>query len=144
METTGTSSGTRPKPLPEDSSRGLTAELLRLTGSLGRHFEALGALAGEEAREAGALLLRLAVMLFAALFFAVFGYVLAVISAAFLIAAVFHISWLWILPAFVLLHVVLAFFCAYHVKSHWRTPLFPATKNEISRDLDALRGGGRP
>lgn len=122
----------------------MTAELLRLTGSLGRHFETLGALAGEEAREAGALALRLAVMVFAALFFAAFGYVLAVISAAFLIAAVFHVSWIWILPAFVLLHVLLAAFCIFHVKSHWRTPLFPATKSEISRDLNALRGGGKP
>ena len=142
METTASSGGAR--AIPEDSPRGLTAELLRLSGSLGRHLEALGALAGEEAREAGALALRLAVMIFAALFFAAFGYVLAVISAAFLIAAVFHVSWIWILPAFVLLHALLAFLCAHHVKSHWRKPLFPATRSEISRDLGALRGGGKP
>ncbi|TSA32325.1 MAG: hypothetical protein D4R65_09565 [Verrucomicrobiaceae bacterium] len=142
METTASSGGAR--ALPEDSPKGLTAELLRLTGSLGRHLETLGALAGEEAREAGALALRLAVMIFAALFFAAFGYVLAVISAAFLIAAVFHVSWIWILPAFVLLHVLLAVFCIFHVKSHWRTPLFTVTRSEISRDLDALRGGGKP
>lgn len=142
METTASSGGAR--AIPEDSPRGLTAELLRLTGSLGRHLETLGALAGEEAREAGALALRLAVMVFAALFFAAFGYVLAVISAAFLIAAVFHVSWIWILPAFVLLHALLAAFCVFHVKSRWRTPLFAATKSEISRDLDALRGGRKP
>ncbi len=120
------------------------AELLRLIGSLGRHFEAIGSLAGEEAREAGALVLRLAVMLFAAIFFAIFGYILALLSAAFLIAAVFHVSWLWILPGFVLLHILLAFVCANHVRTHWRTPLFTATRNEISRDLEALRGGRQP
>lgn len=120
------------------------AEFLRLVGSLGRHFEALSNLAGEEAREAGALALRLAVMLFAAVFFAVFGYVLALIAAAFLIAAVFHVSWLWILPGLALLHGFVAFLCANHVRTHWRTPIFPATKSEIARDLEALRGGPRP
>jgi len=107
-------------------------------------MESLGALAGEEAREAGALALRLAVILFAALFFAAFGYVLLVISAAFLIAAVFHIAWVWILSGFVLIHMVLALLCANHVRVHWRTPVFTATKEEISRDLDALRGGRKP
>lgn len=118
--------------------------MLRLTGSLGRHVSALGALAGEEAREAGALALRLAVLLFAALFFAAFGYVLAVISAAFLIAAVFGVGWIWILPGFVILHAVLAFVCANHVRTHWRTPLFSATKSEISRDLEVLSRGKQP
>lgn len=140
METPGTSAPNPSQEIPQ----GLAAEVLRLIGSFGRHFEALGALAGEEAREAGALALRLAVMLFAALFFAVFGYLLALISAAFLIAAVFHVSWLWILPGFVVLHALLAFVCANHVRTHWRTPLFPATKSEIARDLEALRGGRRP
>lgn len=128
----------------EESPRGLAEELLRLTGSLGRHVSALGALAGEEAREAGALALRLAVLLFAALFFAAFGYVLAVISAAFLIAAVFGVGWIWILPGFVILHAVLAFVCANHVRTHWRTPLFSATKSEISRDLEVLSRGKQP
>lgn len=128
----------------EEPPRGLAEELLRLTGSLGRHVSALGALAGEEAREAGALALRLAVLLFAALFFAAFGYVLAVISAAFLIAAVFGVGWIWILPGFVILHALLAFVCANHVRTHWRTPLFTATKNEISRDLEVLSRGKQP
>ena len=140
METPGTSAPDRPQEIPQ----GFAAEILRLIGSLGRHFEALGSLVGEEAREAGALALRLAVMLFAAIVFAVFGYVLALISAAFLIAAVFHVSWLWILPGFVLLHILLAFICANHVRTHWRTPLFQATKSEISRDLEVLRGGRQP
>jgi uncharacterized membrane protein YqjE len=128
----------------EAAPRGLVEELLRLTGSLGRHVSALGSLAGEEAREAGALALRLAVLLFAALFFAAFGYVLAVISAAFLIAAIFDVGWIWILPGFVILHALLAFVCANHVRTHWRTPLFSATKSEISRDLEALSRGHQP
>jgi uncharacterized membrane protein YqjE len=144
LETTGSSSGNVPNARPGGPPRGLLAELLSLVGSMGRHAESLGALAGEEAREAGALWLRLAVMLFAALFFAAFGYVLLFLSVAFLIAAVFHVSWVWILPGFVLLHLLLVFLCANHVRVHWRTPIFPVTKEEISRDLDALRGGRRP
>jgi uncharacterized membrane protein YqjE len=133
-----------PKPGPASPPRGLAAELLSLIGSVGRHVQSLGDLAGEEAREAGEVALRLAVMLAAALFFAAFGYVLLVISAAFLVAAVFDVGWIWILPGFVLLHLLLAFVCANHVRTHWRTPLFPATRSEITRDLDALRGGRVP
>lgn len=128
----------------EGPSRGVAEDLLRLSGSFGRHLSALGSLAGEEAREAGALALRLAVMLFAALFFAAFGYVLALISAAFLIAEVFDVGWIWILPGFVILHALLAFVCANHVRTHWRTPLFPATKSEIARDLETLSQGRQP
>jgi len=144
LETPGSSGGSLPDARQGDPPRGLTDGLLSLAGSFGRHLEALGALAGEEAREAGTLVLRLAVTLFAALFFAAFGYVLLVLSAAFLIAAIFHVSWLWILPGFVLVHALLSLLCASYVWAHWRTPLFPATKGEISRDLDSLRGGRRP
>ena len=121
--------------------RGLIDGLLSLFGSFGQYFEAIGALAGEEAREATAVFLRLAVMLAAALFFAAFGYVLLLLFAAFLIATLFHVSWIWILLGFTVLHFLVAVVCAFHVKNHWRTPVFPATRSEISRDLDAMRGG---
>ena len=130
------------RPVPEP--RGLIDGLLSLFGSFGRYFEAIGALAGEEAREAGELFLRLAVMLAAALFFAAFGYVLLLFFVAFLVAAVFHVSWIWILLGLTALHFLVAIICAVHVKNHWRTPVFPATRSEISRDLDALRGGRNP
>ena len=118
--------------------------LLSLFASFGQYFEAIGALAGEEAREAGELYLRLAVLLAAALFFAAFGYVLLLLFAAFLIATVFHVSWMWILLGFTILHFLVAVFCAVQVKCHWRTPVFPATKSEISRDLETLKGARNP
>ena len=123
----------------QSASRGLVAELLSLVGSVGRHVQSLGALAGEEAREAGALYLRLAVMLFAAIFFAAFGYVLVLLFLAFLIATIFHVAWIWILLGFSLLHLLGAFLCASHVKNHWQTPVFSATTTEIRRDLDSLK-----
>ena len=118
--------------------------LLSLFASFGQYFEAIGALAGEEAREAGELYLRLAVLLAAAVFFAAFGYVLLLFFSAFLIATVFHVSWMWILLGFTVVHFLVAVFCAIQVKSHWRTPVFPATKSEISRDLEALKGARNP
>jgi len=144
LETTGHTGGTVPGGRPVAAPRGLIDGLLSLLGSFGRYFEAIGALAGEEAREASALFLRLAVMLAAALFFVAFGYVLFLFFAAFLIAGVFHVAWIWILLGLTVLHFLAAVICALHVKNHWRTPVFPATRSEISRDLDALRGGRNP
>jgi len=118
--------------------------LLSLSGSFGRYFEAIGALAGEEAREAAALFLRLAAMLAAAFFLVVFGYVLLLFFAVFLIAGIFHVPWIWVLLGLAVFHFLVAAVCAVHVKNHWRTPVFPATRSEISRDLDALRGGRNP
>lgn len=127
-----------------EEPRGLVAELLSLLGSFARHFQALGALAGEESREALALGLRLGVMLFAALFFAAFGYVLLILAVAFLAAHIFGISWLWILGALTLLHFVLAYVCANHVRMHARTPIFETTRREISADLESLRKRPQP
>ncbi|MEI6797145.1 MAG: phage holin family protein, partial [Methanomassiliicoccales archaeon] len=118
--------------------------LLSLFGSFGRYFEAIGALAGEEAREAGALYLRLAIMLAAALFFAAFGYILLLLFAAFLIATIFHVAWIWILLGLATLHLLLAFFCTFLVWGRWRTPVFTATKGEVARDLELLGSRRNP
>ncbi len=124
--------------------RGLLAELMSLLGSISRHVQALGALAGEESREALALAVRLLVMLIAALFFAALGYILLVFAVAFFAAFVLGISWIWILAAFTLLHGILAYLCARHVRDHSRTPLFEATRFEIARDLESLRNRSEP
>ncbi|MFA7344002.1 MAG: phage holin family protein [Terrimicrobiaceae bacterium] len=145
METTGHTGGPVPGGHPPVAEpRGLIGVSLSLLGSFGRYLESIGALAGEEAGEAAALFLRLAVMLAAAVFFAAFGYVLLFLFAAFLIATVFQVEWIWILLGFTVLHALVAAVCAAHVKNHWRTPVFAATRSEISRDLDALRGTRKP
>ncbi len=131
-------------PAAARPSRGLGGELLSLLGSFARHVQALGALAGEESREAAALYLRLAIMLAAALFFAAFGYLILLIFVAFLAATVFHISWIWILLALAVLHLLVTFLCANHVRTHWRTPLFTATRGEIARDIEALNAKRTP
>lgn len=123
----------------QSTPRGLTAEFMSLAGSLGRHIQSLGALAGEEAREAAELYLRLGIMLAAALFFAAFGYVIVLLFLAFLISTIFHVGWIWILLGLAILHFVIAFVCANHVRTHWRTPVFSATAGEIQRDIESLR-----
>jgi uncharacterized membrane protein YqjE len=124
--------------------RGLATELLSLIGSLGRYVQAIGALAGEESREAAALGVRLLVMFLAALFFAAFGYILLIFAVAFFAAFVLGISWLWILRSFTLLHALLAYICARHVKIHSRTPIFEETRREVSSDFESLRKRSAP
>ncbi len=127
-----------------EEPRGLFGEFLSLLGSVARYFQALGALAGEESREALALGVRLLVMLLAALFFAAFGYVLLVIAVAFFAAHFLGISWLWILGGFTALHLILAYVCANHVRRHRNTPIFDATRREIAADLETLRKNPKP
>jgi uncharacterized membrane protein YqjE len=126
------------------SPRGLFAEILSLLGSFGRYGQALSALASAESREAIALGIRLLVMLLAALFFAAFGYILLILAVAFFAAFVLNISWLWILGGFTLLHAMLAYLCARHVRTHVRTPIFEQTRREIASDLAALRSRSTP
>ncbi len=119
--------------------RGLMVEVLSLWGSAGRHIQALLELAGLEGREALALYVRLAVMLVAALIFLVFGYVLALLFFAFLIAHLFGISWIWITLGLAVLHFLVTFLCASHVRTHMRSPVFTATSAELRRDFEALK-----
>ncbi len=121
------------------AQRGFVGELLSLWGSGGRHICAIIELAGLEGREALALYLRLAVMLFAAVVFLVFGYLLILLFVAFLAALLFGVSWLWISLGLALLHFLVAFLCASHVRRHMRAPVFTSTSAEIRKDLDSLK-----
>ncbi|MEX1119152.1 MAG: phage holin family protein [Terrimicrobiaceae bacterium] len=124
---------------PPQNSRGLTAGFLSFWGSAGRHVLAVVELAGIESKEAIALYVRLAVMLVAALIFLIFGYFLALLFVVFLIATIFGISWLWIFLGLALLHFLLAFVCATHVRTHLKTPVFASTSAEIRKDLESLK-----
>lgn len=140
METYGTGSAPQAGGNPASRvPRGFAEEILSLLGSLGRHFSAVTALAGEEAREAAELYIRLAVVLGAALLFAAFGYALFLFFVTFALAFLLGVPWAWVLLGLALLHFVIAGLCAFHVKTHWQTPIFTATKTEIGRDLDALK-----
>lgn len=111
---------------------------MSLVGSFGRYVSAIGALAGEESREAAALGFRLLVMFLAAVFFAALGYVFLILTLAFVAAWVLGVSWLWILGGFTVGHALIAYVCARHVRDHSRTPLFAVTRREIASDIASL------
>ncbi len=123
---------------------GITAEALRLFGSLTRHLQSLATLAGMEGREAVALYVRLAVVLGAALFFAAFGYIFAILFVAFAIAHFFHVAWLWISLGLAAGHLLAALIGGIYLKKNFRTPVFRATAEEIRKDAASLRGGTTP
>lgn len=131
--------GTNDRP-----SRGLVADFLSLGGSIGRHVQALVELAGMEGREAMALYLRLAIMLGAALVFLVFGYVLILIFISFVCAAMFGISWIWISLVLAVLHFLVAYICASHVRNHMKSPVFESTRAELRRDFEQLKKASPP
>lgn len=130
---------------PESASsaappRGVTAEAMRLFSSFSRHLQALAGLAGEEARQAAGVYLRLALAVGVALVMLGFGYIFALLFIAFLLAKVAGVSWIWITLGFAILHFLVVAGCALYVKARYRTPVFRATAEEIRRDIAAMRG----
>jgi uncharacterized membrane protein YqjE len=123
-------------PKPE---RGLTAELLSMWGSAARHVQALLELAGVEGREALGLYLRLAVLLGVALVFLFVGYLFALVFVVALAASLLGVSWIWISLAFAIIHLLVCFLCALHVKTHFNDPVFTTTSAELRKDFDALK-----
>jgi uncharacterized membrane protein YqjE len=128
----------RPEPT------GITAEALRLFGSLTRHLQSLATLAGMEGREAVALYVRLAIALGAALFCAAFGYIFIILSIAFAIASLFGVAWVWICLGLAVLHLLGALIGGLYLKKNFRTPIFRATAEEIRKDTTALRDSTAP
>lgn len=118
---------------------GIAPSALRFTGSVSRHIEALVALFREELGEASTQALKLLVYLLLGLLFLAFGYVFVVLFVAFLLAAVFGISWLWIALGIAVIHLALAFVCALQIRGGIARKWFEATGAEIRKDLAALR-----
>jgi len=122
-----------------ETPHGVVPEILRFSGSFGRHIEGLLQLAGLETKEAALVGLRLLVLLIAAIVFAVFGYLLGLFFVAFLLAFAFKISWIWISLGLALLHFAAVAFCAILARNYLRTPIFKATAIELQRDFEALK-----
>lgn len=125
-------------------SGGIIPDGLRLVGSVVRHLQALGAIAGAEGRDAVALYIRLAVMLGAAILFLGLGYVFLLVFITFAIATLFGVAWIWITLGIAVIHLFIAVMCATHVRSHFRTPVFSVTGAEIKKDLAKMRNLDSP
>ncbi len=119
--------------------RGISAEVMRLLGSLTQHFQSLATLAGLEGREAVGFYVRAAIALGATLFFAAFGYVFLVLTVAFALDYFFEVPWIWIALGFGVLHLLGAAIAAAIMKKNFTRPVFRATTEEIRRDIAALR-----
>lgn len=127
----------QPGPAPE-ASRGVSAEALRLLGSLTRHLQALAALIGAEGRDAAGQYLRGAIALGIALTFLAFGYVFTLLFVAFALERFLHVDWLWIALAYAALHLLGALIGLQTARTRFSTPVFRATAEEIRRDVAAL------
>lgn len=138
-------------PSPSASSKtassapdGVIEALLRYVGSITRHLTALAGLARLEAQEAAENYLKVAVFLILGLVFGIFGYIFLILFVAFLIGALFGISWVWILLALSGLHIALAGVCAWNIREGLQKPVFPATAAEVRRDVAQLSGDPAP
>lgn len=129
-----------PPPAQEpETNRGVLAELLSFAGSLGRHLQALLSLAGLEGREAAGHYLRLLVVLGAAVFFALFGYLLLMLFAIFGLAWLLGVSWIWIALGLAVLHGLAALGGVFYARARLRQPVFSATSAELRKDFEALQ-----
>jgi len=121
---------------------GVTVAFMRLTGTFMQHLQALSDLASLEAKEAAWHYLRIVIMLMAALFFAAFGYVFLLLFAAFAIAELAGVSWVWITLGVCVLHFLLTLIAASYVKRNWKTPIFQTLAAELKKDAEALKNAG--
>lgn len=127
-----------PPPSGTEAHSGLVAEVTNFFGTFGRHIQSLLSLASLESKEAAGLYLRVVIALLAGLVALLFGYLLALIFLAFLIATVFHVAWIWILLGFTVLHFGAVAFCAFYIKQRLRQPVFTETSAEFRKDFDAM------
>ncbi len=125
-------------PNPAEPESGFVTDCIRLFGSFSRHFSAIFSLAGLEMKEAVGLYVRIIVMLLAALVFLLLGYVFFILTAAFAIAWLFSVAWVWIALGFTVIHFLIAFVCALAAKRHFRTPVFGTTSSEFRKDFQLL------
>ena len=105
-----------------------------------RYVKARLSLAGIEAREAGAHYGLAAVMVGAALFIAVLGYVFLVITLVFAIASAFNSdhAWLWVMAAAALLHLAGAAALLWLAMRRVGKGAFPMTLSEFQKDQQWL------
>ena len=105
-----------------------------------RYVKARLSLAGIEAREAGAHYGLAAVMVGAALFIAVLGYVFLVITLVFAIASAFDSdhAWLWVMAAAALLHLAGAAALIWLALRRVSQGTFPVTLAELKKDQQWL------
>ena len=113
---------------------GLIDHLRTLVASAVGYFSARFQLAGLESKEACAHYLKIAIWLIAAFFGVAFGYIFICIGGIFLISSSLHISWMWVLLTFGILHFVVAGIAIAIARAGFTKSMFSATIEEFKRD----------
>ena len=131
-------------PTPENSQasppRGLPQQFARVFGTLSGHIQSLAELASLEGREAVARYVRMAIALGVGLLMLLFGYLFLVLFAAFAIATLGGVAWMWVALGMAVFHGIVAIVCVVYVKSTFRKPILTATREELRKDFAILRG----
>lgn len=125
---------------PEENgpAHGVFDRFARLAAHGVNYLQARLALAGLESREAFLHGLQLAAWLLAGCFVAILGYVLLLLSVAFLVAAWTGWSWALILLIFAVAHFALCAMCLVTARELFKQPVFTTTLNELQKDRQWL------
>jgi len=112
-----------------------------LRSFLGTGMDYLGArlqLAGLESQEASSHYLKIVALGAAAVLAVLFGYFFLWSAIVFIVAAVFHLQWMWVMLGCGILHFVAAGICIGIALKKLKTPMFSATLNEFKKDREWL------
>jgi uncharacterized membrane protein YqjE len=124
-----TTSGEHP---PE--KEGLIDHLRALAASVAAYLGARLQLAGMESREAAGHYLKILVLLIAAFFAFVFGYIFLCLAGVFILQHFLKWSWTWIMLGLAGVHFAVAVIAILLVKSKFPKAVFAATIAEFKKD----------
>jgi uncharacterized membrane protein YqjE len=126
----------RPEEVPE--TPGLPAAAGAFNAALVRFLQALTGLLGLELRETGAQALLLGALAVAVIVAAVFAYLFLLLGATMLLVGWLGGGWLAALFGLCLFHVILAVVLALVLRGRAAKPLFPGTREALSREMHRL------
>ena len=108
--------------------------LRALAASVAAYLAARLQLAGLESREAAGHYLKVAVLLAAAFFGVIFGYIFLWLAIVFIIHDLLHVSWIWVLLGVAVLHFLIAAAAVIIAKMKLPKAVFAATIAEFKKD----------
>ena len=117
---------------------GLPESVRLLLASAAGYLHARFQLLGLEAKDAALTYVKIIILLITAVVFMVFGYIFFVIAAAYLVHALFHWHWGWVLLGFGVAHLAITVTCLLLAKSHFSAASFPETIAEFKKDKEWL------
>lgn len=115
-------------------NEGLVDHLRALAASVAAYLAARLQLAGLESREAALHYLKILILLVAAFFGIVFGYIFFCLAVVFILHHFLNVSWIWILLGAAGLHFAAAGILLLIVKVKFPKAVFPVTITEFKKD----------